>query len=86
MCLAVLSNLLNLMRGGTSGTGAELSWEDSMEFVWVDKNLEGKQGTSAAARWNKLSLESPSIDAKPLLDSNFVNASVLGKFLICLRK
>jgi len=46
MCLAVLSSLLNLMRGGNSGSGKELSSEESTEFVSVDINLLWKWGTS----------------------------------------
>lgn len=80
MCRAVLSNLLNLMRGGTSGSGIEPSWEEeSTEFASVDINLLWQRGTSGEACWNEASLELPSMEAKPLPDSTLGNAPVWGE-------
>lgn len=68
MCLAVLSSLLNLMRGGTSRMEAEASWgTESTEVPNVEKNL--LLGTTAG-RWCKLGVgpaQNLSVGAMPLL-------------------
>ena len=74
------------MRGGTSGSEVELSWEEEPTgLVSVDINLLKKGGTGAEACWNEASLELPSTDAKPLLDSNLLNASDRENVLVCIR-
>ena len=55
MYMAVLSNLLNLMRCGTSGIGVELSWEeDSAEFIWVDIDQHEKEYQVQPAEINQV--------------------------------
>ena len=47
MCLAVLSSLLNLMRGGKSETGAAESCEAEVGLTDVERHLPWKVGIVA---------------------------------------
>ena len=71
ICLAVLSGLLNLMRGATSEIDADASFEaDSTEFPTVVMHLLEKGGNTAARLSNcrEWHLSNINAEGKPLLD------------------
>lgn len=66
ICRPVLSNLLNLIRGGTSGSGIKLPWEEeSTEGASVDIYLLAKGGAIPLEFLNGPSSELLWTDAKP---------------------